>query len=326
MSYNQSFKQEIWNLSSDDFNEKALDLFIYQAQNNKIYQKYLKSLNVDPFEVKFLEEIPFMPIEFFKHHQVVTGAKASSFYFESSGTTESGRSRHYLMDPEFYLKVCMLGFERFYGNPGDYKIFGLLPNYMKNPHSSLIYMVDFLIKKGIPGSGYVQSGEDLIREVKSSLNAGEKPVIFGVTFALLDLAEKFSEDLEGLILIETGGMKGRREEITRAEFHGILKKAFNLTNIHSEYGMCELNSQAYALADGQFILPSWMKVFLRDMNDPFSKANVSGGINIIDLANIDSCAFIETKDIGRINGDFFEVLGRFDNSDVRGCSQLTINI
>ncbi|WMJ73584.1 acyl transferase [Cytophagaceae bacterium ABcell3] len=325
MNFPKKFKKELFSTSSDDFNEKAIRLFQYQAQNNEIYKKYLHALNIVAEDIERIEDIPFLPVSLFKHHKVITGANVSEFFFMSSGTSETGRSRHYLHDLDFYRKVSQHIFEQQYGAISNIRLICLLPSYQENPHSSLIFMADNLIKKAMPGSGYVKTSQDTIAIVRESLDEGVQPVLLGVTFALLEMAERFSQDLHGLIMIETGGMKGRRKELIREELHQILCDAFHLDQIHSEYGMCELLSQAYSLREGLFSTPPWMKVLLREVNDPFSLSQKgAGGINIIDLANVDSCAFIETMDIGRYRQGKFEVLGRFDNSDIRGCSQLMV--
>ncbi|MFL5728608.1 MAG: acyl transferase [Cytophagaceae bacterium] len=330
MDFTQEFKESLFDLKRGNFEEKALSLFRYQAVNNPVYKQYLKCLSVDPFSVRELTKVPFLPIRFFKSHDVVSGKPPIREVFSSSGTTGAERSRHLIADPELYRKTSLEIFRRFYGDISEYLFMALLPSYQENPGSSLIYMINYFMKEsGKLSPGFLPkdySGFQIA--LKEARSAGRKIVLFGVSFALLDLATHYPGiDLSGLILIETGGMKGRREEMTREELHETLKTAFNLTSIHSEYGMTELLSQAYSKGEGIFETAPWMKVFIRDINDPFSPSNSgNGGINIADLANVDSCAFIETEDIGRKAGEnTFEVLGRFDNSDVRGCNLLYLN-
>jgi phenylacetate-coenzyme A ligase PaaK-like adenylate-forming protein len=327
MDFIQNFKDDLFKINLHDFNEKALTLFQYQATNNKVYNQYLTNLRVDISSVNDLSQIPFLPISFFKHHKVLTGNPIVKQTFSSSGTTGVERSRHYVADPEFYKKVSAEIFRNFYGDMNDYIFIALLPSYQENPGSSLIFMLNHFMKESGELSPVFLSKNytkfpSAIQEARSK---EKKIILFGVGFALLDLAREFkSIDLSDLIIIETGGMKGRREEMTREELHDIIQSAFNLNSVHSEYGMTELLSQAYSKGTGVFECPEWMKVFIRDINDPFSMSNSSnGGINIVDLANIESCAFIETEDIGRrIDKKTFEVLGRFDNSDIRGCNLL----
>lgn len=322
MSFINNFKQTLFTITSSSFEDKALELFCYQAQNNPIYKEYLKLLKVNSSSVKTIEQIPFLPIEFFKYHKVITGENVYSHIFLSSGTTQQERSKHYIKDISFYLEISEKIFNTFYGDIEGYTLLALLPSYQENPQSSLIAMIDFFIKKSNnPDSGYIKTD---FKEIKKLMQ--KKPVIlFGVTYALLDFAENNTEDVSDLIVIETGGMKGRREEMLKEQFYDVLRKALGLKNIHAEYGMTELLSQAYSKGDGIYECPPWMKVLTREINDPFAINNKlnSGGINIIDLANADSCAFIETKDIGSCLPDGrFKIMGRFDNSDVRGCNLL----
>ncbi|HXA00723.1 MAG TPA: hypothetical protein VNW99_01975 [Cytophagaceae bacterium] len=326
----QSFKDGLFKINHHDFNEKALSLFRYQAENNTMYKEYLTNLRVDISSIKDILQIPFLPISFFKHHEVLTGNPVIRLIFSSSGTTGAERSKHYVADPEFYKTVSTEIFRKYYGAIKDYIFIALLPSYQENPGSSLIFMINHFMKEsselspGFLSKNYAKF-PSAIQEARSK---GKKIILFGVGFALLDLAQELEGiDLSDLIIIETGGMKGRREEMTREELHGILKGAFKLEFVHSEYGMTELLSQAYSKGNGVFECPPWMKIFIRDINDPFSMSNSrNGGINIVDLANIDSCAFIETEDLGRkIDKNTFEVLGRFDNSDVRGCNLLYLN-
>ena len=312
----------------DAFGDIALDILRLQSAGNKVYSEFLKSLRVDPLRVKSVTQIPFLPVEFFKSHKVITGTRSHLKIFESSGTTGTVSGRHYVVDPGLYEKSFVKTFSLFYGEPAGYMIAALLPSYTERGNSSLVYMMDNLIKKSsYPGSGfYRDDAESMIRAIEEARSNRRKVLLIGVSFALLDLAEKHSPDLHEVIVMETGGMKGRRKEITRIELHSVLKKAFNVSEIHSEYGMTELLSQAYSKGEGIFNCPPWMKILIRDPLDPLTiieEPEVTGGINIIDLANIHSCSFISTGDLGRLHKDgSFEVLGRIDNSDVRGCNLL----
>lgn len=303
----------------------AIDIFNYQYQNNTIYQNFCKLLKVTPSEVTHLEKIPFLPIEFFKTQQVICGVNNYEQVFLSSGTTGENQSKHYVKNLKVYEQSFLKGFELFYGNISDYCFLALLPSYMEREGSSLIYMTEYLIKhSNNPLSGfYLNNYNDLIDTLKK-LNA-QKTILIGVSFALLDLAEKHQLDLSNIIIMETGGMKGRRKEMTRTELHQIYNDSFNVNQIHSEYGMTELLSQAYSKGNGLFETPPWMKILIRDTNDPFHLLdnNQTGGINVIDLANYNSCSFIATQDLGKtFANNSFEVLGRFDNSDLRGCNLL----
>jgi hypothetical protein len=322
MNFVNNFKQQLFNITPSSFEEKALDMFYYQSKNNSIYKEYLKFLKVNSSAIKSIEQIPFMPIEFFKYHKVITGEATYSHIFLSSGTTMLERSKHYVKDIPFYERVSETIFNRFYGNISDYTLLALLPSYQENPQSSLICMIDFFIKgSNNPDSGYIKPDYKGIEKLLEK----KQVILFGVTYALLDFAEHNTENLKELTVIETGGMKGRREEMPKEEFYSVLKEALDINSVHAEYGMTELLSQAYSKGDGIYECPPWMKVLIREINDPFAiNDNLkTGGINIIDLANIDSCAFIETKDIGtRLEDGRFKVMGRFDNSDVRGCSLL----
>jgi phenylacetate-coenzyme A ligase PaaK-like adenylate-forming protein len=323
----KSFKTEILQISNEsEFSAFALQLFKYQAEYNPVYKNFLAHLGRNPAEIHLLKEIPFIPVSFFKNHIIRTGEWAEQLIFESSGTTGSETSRHYIQDPGFYLEVCKTAFTRFYGSPEEFVIIALLPSYLERSNSSLVYMMQEFIRLAKTGSGfYLNNIEELILQIKLVQQTGRKLLLLGVSFALLDLAETVQLDLNDAIIMETGGMKGRREELTREELHTKLKSGFNVTQVHSEYGMTELLSQGYSTGDGMFYAPPWMRVMIRDVNDPFEKGWVTkrGGINVIDLANIDSCAFIETQDLGVVfNDGGFQVLGRFDNSDLRGCNLL----
>ncbi len=321
-----SIKDKIFKIrSSKDFETLALEVFQYQAKNNETYSNYLNHLGIIPGNIHQPDRIPFLPIEFFKTFEIITGKDIPGKIFTSSGTTGSGTSRHYVTDISWYMESFTQTFQYFYGNPEQYCLLALLPSYLEREGSSLIYMMDYLIRiSKNPESGFYLDKPDILAEKIIRLREQkQKILLFGVSFALLNLAEKYKLDLSGQIVMETGGMKGRREEIIREKLHKVLNKAFNTKVIHSEFGMTELLSQAYSKGDGIFHTPPWMKVQIRNGYDPLSyvEKGQSGGINIIDLANYNSCSFIETKDLGRLlpNGGF-EVLGRFDSSDVRGCN------
>lgn len=318
----QEFK--IFNIKSNtDFNELALDIFYYQSKNIPIYQKYLKQLKIDPFSIKNIDSIPFLPIRFFKSHKIVNPKEKCQQIFKSSGTTESLRSKHYVTSLDLYEKSFVKSFENTYGLIKNHTILALLPSYLEQGESSLIYMVNYLIKHSSKNSHYISTNTTNFKQL-SKKHENEKIILIGVSYALLDLCEKNSFDLSNWVIMETGGMKGRRKELTREELHHALKQGFNVNSIHSEYGMTELLSQAYSTKDNYFKSPPWMKILIREINDPFSycKKDKTGGINIIDLANINSCSFIATDDLGKRNDKGFKVLGRFDQSDTRGCNQL----
>lgn len=311
----------------DNFNDAATKIFRYQHENNRVYRKFCDYLKIDAKQVSDLQDIPFMPIGFFKTQQVITGNSKPAGYFQSSGTTAAITSRHYYNSLELYQKSFIKSFEMAYGNIGNYCILALLPSYLEQQHSSLIYMVKRLIElSNHSDSGfYLYNYEALHGKILDFEKAGQKTILFGVTFALLDLVEKHRFNLKNTIVMETGGMKGRRREMVREELHSILCKGFGVEQIHSEYGMTELFSQAWSKGNGVFITPPWMKVLVRDINDPgtYLASHKTGGINVVDLANQDTSSFIATQDLGRTCGDgSFEVLGRFDHSDVRGCNLL----
>lgn len=310
------------------FTDAALALFRVQARENIVYKDYLEALRVDPAGIRDLLNIPFLPIRFFKSHLVTSGQFDPELVFESSGTTGMIPSRHFVRSAGLYEDSFMRGFEIFYGPVKEWCILGLLPSYLEREHSSLVYMVNTLIRK----SGHPQSGFFLndLAGLKQRLfeieKNGQKTLLIGVSFALLDFALAFPMPLRHTVIMETGGMKGRKKEMLREEVHEMLKRAFGLTEIHAEYGMTELLSQAYSKADGLFYAPPWMRVLVRDDEDPLEiSTQGAGAINIIDLANQDSCAFIATDDVGRIYAHGgFEVLGRLDGSDLRGCSLLVV--
>ncbi len=309
--------------SSEDFKNKALNLFRFQFEHNKVYRTFCDLTNRHPSDVKNLNEIPFLPIELFKTHQVISVKTLPKTYFVSSGTTGKN-SRHWIHSTNLYEDAFKLGFSRVYGDPSNWVIMGLLPSYLEQKNASLVYMVDRLIK----ASGHEESGffldnyEALNDNILWAQQKGKKCWIIGVSYALLDWASKSPINLGNAVLVETGGMKGRRQEITRAALHQELKHAFGLDEIHSEYGMTELLSQAYATKDGVFQAPPWMKIRIRSTENPMDVSDIgSGCLNIIDLANKYSCAFIATQDLGKkVPNGGFEVLGRFDHADIRGCN------
>ncbi len=325
---------DIFTISSQkQFEKIALKVFRFQYENNLVYKEFCDFLKTDIQKVKSLEQIPFLPIQFFKSHKVVSNDPEASGLvqetFTSSGTTGMATSKHYVTDVFLYEESYRKGFSQFYGNIQDYVVLALLPSYLEREGSSLIYMVEDLIKMtNNPESGfYLHNHEELIEKLIRLDNSGQTVILIGVTYALLDLIENQKFQLQNTIIMETGGMKGRRKEMIREELHEQLCQGFGVTAIHSEYGMTELLSQAYSLGNGVFECPSWMQILVRDTEDaltyvPFGK---SGGINVIDLANINSCSFIATQDLGRKNPNTtFEVLGRFDNSDVRGCNLMVV--
>ncbi|MCK5824413.1 MAG: acyl transferase [Ichthyobacteriaceae bacterium] len=324
------FKSKIFKINdSDKFKSIALDVFKYQAKHNLVYNQFINYLNIDVDKIQELNEIPFMPIEFFKSHEVVSGTDEIKEVFLSSGTTGMQQSKHFVSDTDIYEESYLKGFEYFYGNITDYVVLGLLPSYLERNGSSLIYMVDDLIKKsGHKESGfYLNDYDKLVENIIRLENRKQKILLVGVSFALLDLLDEYNLDLRYTTIMETGGMKGRRKEMVREELHEIFTQGFGVEMIHSEYGMTELLSQGYSKGNGIFNCPPWMKIMVRDTEDPFSylSAGKSGGINVIDLANVNSCSFIATQDLGRVYAnESFEVIGRFDNSDIRGCNLLVL--
>jgi hypothetical protein len=315
-------------LVREDFLPRALDTFRLQYAQNPLYRQFTDTLGVNPDLVRTLAEIPFLPVSFFKTHSVKTGDFTPEIVFESSGTTGSVTSRHEVKDLGLYRESFMGGFEHFYGPVRDWCIIGLLPAYLERSHSSLVLMVHELIgSSGHGDSGFYLYEHEALKEVLERLERqGQKTLLIGVTFALLDFAEAYPMSLRHTVIMETGGMKGRRREITRAELHEVLKGRLGVEAIHAEYGMTELLSQAYASDDGLFTCPPWMKVLVRREDDPLEVGERGEGLlNIIDLANRWSCSFLATDDIGRIGQDGrFEVAGRMDNSDMRGCSLLVV--
>ena len=313
--------------SEDEFNDCALATFRYQAENVLVYQQYVQLLGVNPMEVQHYSQIPFLPVSVFKSKSIISAHQTPEIIFTSSGTTGMITSQHQVVKVDLYEESFNRCFEMCYGPVHDYCIIGLLPAYLERSGSSLVYMVDQLIKQSNhPDSGfYLNQYSDLQQLLQQLKMQKQKTILIGVTFALLDMAENFSVDFPELIVMETGGMKGRRKEIVREELHQILTNGFGVEKIHSEYGMTELLSQAYSKGDGLFKCPPWMRISIREINDPKQLVNdgVTGGVNIIDLANYFSCSFISTQDLGKIHPDNqFEIVGRFDNADLRGCNLL----
>ena len=314
----------------ENFLRLSIEIFHYQYNHIPVYQQFVNLLGVNAQTISTLEEIPFLPIEFFKLYPILDndGQGPHEIIFSSSGTTGTQTSKHYVRSLKLYERSFLEGFEAFYGNIEDYVLLALLPSYLERDGSSLIYMVQKLIQKGgQKESGfYLDDLEKLMKALTQLKHQGRKTILMGVTYALLDFVEKFPDfEFPELIIMETGGMKGKRKEMVREELHARLKSHFKTSSIHSEYGMTELLSQAYSKGNGIFYTPSWMKVLIRETTDPYSMAGFekAGGINIIDLANIHSCSFLSTQDLGKLHKDGgFEILGRFDNSDIRGCNLL----
>lgn len=321
---------DIFNIQADeDFKTIALKIFKFQFENNLVYRSFCDLLYIHPSDIKRLEQIPFLPIQFFKSHHVVSNTCSIAATFSSSGTTGSLTSKHSVTDLNIYEQSFRKGFHHFYGNIEDYVVLALLPSYLERDGSSLIYMFEHLIKDSKhPESGFYLHNVSELKDALIRLDTNEQKVLLiGVSFALLDLIEKNQFQLKNTIVMETGGMKGRRKELIREELHNLLKKGFGVNHIHSEYGMTELLSQAYSKGHGTFECPPWMKVLARDPEDALTilPANKTGGINIIDLANINSCSFIATQDLGKVNEKgVFEVIGRFDTSDIRGCNLMVL--
>ncbi len=323
-AFTESFQCKVLSMKDTDFNALALEAFHFQAKYNPIYTQYLQNLNFDTSKVSQWEEIPCLPISFFKQHRVQCKSLQPKIVFESSGTTGQTNSKHYLSNTNFYQQLAKQIFEQFYGPIKNYHLLALLPSYLERKSASLVYMVDSLMKEAGKESGfYLHDLTELARKMIYLREKGEPVLLIGVTFALLDLADRGPFDFSHAIVMETGGMKGRRKEMLREELHQRLCQQFNITEVHSEYGMTEMISQGYSKGQGVFQLPPSLKVQLREVNDPFArslKLGKTGGINIFDLGNIETCCFLETQDLGRILPDGFEVLGRFDNSDIRGCN------
>lgn len=322
-----TLSKRIFNISNEDeFNSIALEVFDFQYKNIPVYKKYVDLIQSQKKSINHYKEIPFLPIDFFKSNHIIADNSKIEKTFLSSGTGNTIRSKHLVKDLELYEQSFSTGYEHFYSDPKEWTILALLPSYLDQGDSSLIYMVNnFINKSENPESNYIKYDLDVLKNLILKLK-DKNVLLIGVSYALLELSELGSFNFENWVIMETGGMKGRRKEMVRQELHQQLKKAFNVDAIHSEYGMTELLSQAYSKKNGLFKTPPWMKFIIRDFEDPYSlaKINSSGGINIIDLANIYSCSFIETQDIGKeVEKDSFEILGRFDQSEVRGCNLLS---
>lgn len=323
-------KNSIFNIQSEtDFKATALEVFKFQFEHNAVYRSFCDLLYKHPSDVRSIEQIPFLPIEFFKTHTIISTNKPTKATFTSSGTTGSIVSKHHVVDLDVYKQSFRTGFESFYGTIENYTVLALLPSYLEREGSSLVYMAnDMILQSKQPESGFYLHDLEALKNTLTSLEAkGQKTLLIGVSYALLDLIEAYSFELKHTIVMETGGMKGQRKELVKSELHALLKQGFGVDTIHSEYGMTELLSQAYSKGGGVFETPPWMKVLTRDPEDALSIQPIgkSGGINIIDLANINSCAFIATQDLGKIKSDgTFEILGRFDQSDIRGCNLMVL--
>lgn len=320
----------IFNIQTEDeFNALALKVFKFQFENNRVYRSFCDLLYTHPSDVKTVEAIPFLPIQFFKTHNILSSKEAIQTTFISSGTTGSTTSNHLITDLKIYEQSFFKGFEYFYGAVEDYVVLALLPSYLERQGSSLIYMVDAFIKASKhPESDFYLNN---LSELKNTLirldSEGKKILLIGVSFALLDLVENYQFNLKNTIIMETGGMKGRRKELIRQELHAQLKQGFGVETVHSEYGMTELLSQGYSKGNGIFNCPNWMRILTRDTEDALTlqQKGKAGAINVIDLANINSCAFIATQDLGRVyENNSFEIIGRFDNSDIRGCNLMVL--
>lgn len=331
MNQAEEIRQSVFSISGDEaFNELALKIFCFQYETNAIYHELSDLLHKEPRNTGHYLQLPFLPISFFRDQKIISGDGTSyEKIFTSSGTTGSIPSRHFVKDLKLYKESFTKSFELFYGNPEKFRFLALLPGYLERQGSSLVYMLDHMIQKtGINGSGFfLHDMAALKKQLLQNLPDPARNILFGASYALLDFAEKFPLDINGVIIMETGGMKGRRKEMIREELHDILCRSFNVEMIHSEYGMTELLSQAYSSGRGIYRPPPWMKILIRDVNDPLQLLShgQTGGINIIDLANIYSCSFIATQDLGILHEDgSFEVVGRFDDSDARGCNLMVV--
>ncbi|MCL6293851.1 acyl transferase [Jejuia spongiicola] len=320
----------IFNINNQtEFEDLAIQVFNYQFKNNRVYRSFCDLLYKHPSDVKTIKDIPFLPIQFFKSHEILSSKNKAETIFTSSGTTGSKTSKHYVTDLEIYKQSFTKGFLQFYDNIEDYVVLALLPSYLEREGSSLVYMVSEMISQSKhPESGFYLNNFSELKDTLISVDSqNRKVLLIGVSFALLDLVETYQFNLNNTIIMETGGMKGRRKELIRADLHKNLKAGFGVENIHSEYGMTELLSQAYSNGNGIFNCPNWMRILTRDTEDALSiqPSGKTGGINVIDLANINSCSFIANQDLGRTfkNGSF-EVIGRFDNSDIRGCNLMVL--
>ena len=323
-------RKQIFNIKSQqDFKETTLQVFKHQFKNNKVYRSFCDLLYVHPSDVNEIKDIPFLPIQFFKSKKILSSLDEIQETFTSSGTTGSITSKHFLTDVSIYQESYLKGFHHFYGDIKEYTVLALLPNYLERNGSSLVYMVDDLIKKSNNSESgfYLNNLDELAKKLINLDNKGQKTLLIGVSFALLDFIEKHQFQLKNTVVMETGGMKGRRKELIRSELHSLLQNGFGVSEIHSEYGMTELLSQGYSNGNGVFDCPPWMKILTRDTEDALTiqQPNKTGGINVIDLANYNSCSFIATQDLGKVhqNGTF-EIIGRFDNSDIRGCNLMVL--
>jgi len=322
--------ETIFNIQNNqEFTATALAVFKHQFKNNKVYRSFCDLLYIHPSTIATIEEIPFLPIQFFKSRKVLTSLDEVQETFTSSGTTGSSTSKHFVTDISLYKESYLKGFTHFYGNIEAYTVLALLPNYLEREGSSLVFMVADLIQKStkVASGFYLDNMQELAQKLTELDEKGEKTLLIGVSFALLDLIEMQQFNLKNTIIMETGGMKGRRKELVREELHTTLQNGFGVSEIHSEYGMTELLSQSYSKGNGLFETPPWMKILTRDTEDALTinASGKNGGINVIDLANYNSCSFIATQDLGKVyeNGTF-EILGRFDNSDIRGCNLMVL--
>ena len=323
-------QNNIFNIQTqEEFKQVALNVFKHQFKNNKVYRSFCDLLYIHPSNITKVEEIPFLPIQFFKSRKILSSLEEVQETFTSSGTTGSITSKHFVTDINLYKESYLKGFSHFYGNIEDYVVLALLPNYLEREGSSLVFMVDDLIQKSKNSESgfYLNNIEELAKKLTELDKKGQKVLLIGVSFALLDLIETAQFNLKNSIIMETGGMKGRRKELVREELHQILQNGFGVSEIHSEYGMTELLSQGYSDGNGVFKTPPWMKILTRDTEDALTIQQIgkTGGINVIDLANYNSCSFIATQDLGKVhkNGTF-EIIGRFDNSDIRGCNLMVL--
>ena len=321
MSFYKEFKNTIIDITNDNFDDRSLALFDYQYHTNEIYNSYCSHLKIKKSEIQELKDIPFLPVEFFKNYEIKSENWTPEKIFFSSGTTKGSKSRNMVRDLDFFLQMAKKTYEQFYGPLDQQIILALLPSYLEQGHSSLIEMVNYFLNHAEKRSRYIDVKTANLRHL---LNDDTKKMLIGVSYALLDLAAK-NPGSKNLSIMETGGMKGRKKEMVREHLHRMICKGFHPKNLFTEYGMTELHTQAYAKENGNLIFPKWARCLIRDINDPFNyaKKEITGGINIIDLANISTCAFIETKDLGRSVDEFkFKVMGRFDDSEIRGCNQL----
>ena len=321
MSFYQDFKNTILDITSDNFKDRSLALFDYQYDTNEVYRSYCTHLKIKKKNIRRLEDIPFLPIGFFKNYEIKSEHWTPEKIFLSSGTTRGNKSKNLVRDLDFFRQMTKNTYEQFFGSLDQQIILGLLPSYLEQGHSSLIEMINYFFNHAQKGSGYIDMQNPNLSHL---LNDDSKKTLIGVSYALLEIAVK-NPSSKNLSIMETGGMKGRKKEIVREQLHHMINQGFRPKNLFTEYGMTELYSQAYAKENGNLMFPTWARCLIRDINDPFTfaKKDITGGINIIDLANISTCAFIETKDLGRkIDAFKFNVMGRFDGSEIRGCNQL----